>query len=282
MRSPSAPPRSTCRSRRARVRCGRSSRPSSMPAGDPIELLLQGRYPDPETGDRRSPRPRARSRSSRRSTAPRPSWSGGSTSAAASSSSPTSTRTRRSAIASTARSAASRSCCPTASSPTSRRSRRSRPRSMPGVDAVVAVGSGTINDICKMVALGRDCPQVVFATAPSMNGYTSLSASLTEHGFKRSVRALTPTAAFFDLGVLAAAPSRLIRSGLGDSLAPPDRAGRLAARAPPARPAVPRGAVRTARRRRGRAARGAGGARRAATSARCATSSARSCSRASA
>jgi glycerol-1-phosphate dehydrogenase [NAD(P)+] len=46
----------------------------------------------------------------------------------------------------------------------------------PGVDAVVAVGSGTINDICKMVALGRGCPEVVFATAPSMNGYTSLSA----------------------------------------------------------------------------------------------------------
>lgn len=91
----------------------------------------------------------------------------------------------------------------------------------PDVDAIVAVGSGTINDICKMVALGRGCPQVVFATAPSMNGYTSLSASISEHGFKRSVRAITPTAAFFDLGVLAAAPPRLIRSGLGDSLARP-------------------------------------------------------------
>jgi glycerol-1-phosphate dehydrogenase [NAD(P)+] len=72
-----------------------------------------------------------------------------------------------------------------------------------------------------MVALGRGCPEVVFATAPSMNGYTSLSASLTEHGFKRSVRALTPTAAFFDLAVLSAAPRRLIRSGLGDSVARP-------------------------------------------------------------
>lgn len=90
-----------------------------------------------------------------------------------------------------------------------------------GVDAVIAVGSGTINDICKMVAKGRGCPQVVFATAPSMNGYTSVSASLTYSGFKRSVRAITPTAAFFDLGVLARAPLRLIRSGLGDSIARP-------------------------------------------------------------
>src|SRR3954469_237493 len=48
----------------------------------------------------------------------------------------------------------------------------------PSVDAVVAVGSGTINDICKMVAVARSCPQLVFATAPSMNGYTSVSASL--------------------------------------------------------------------------------------------------------
>ncbi|MBV8760510.1 MAG: iron-containing alcohol dehydrogenase [Deltaproteobacteria bacterium] len=91
----------------------------------------------------------------------------------------------------------------------------------PSVEAIVAVGSGTINDICKMVALGRNCPQIVFATAPSMNGYTSVSASLTERGFKRSVRAITPTAAFFDLRVLAAAPPRLIRAGLGDSVARP-------------------------------------------------------------
>ena len=88
-------------------------------------------------------------------------------------------------------------------------------------DAVVAVGSGTINDLCKLAALGRGCPQVVFATAPSMNGYTSLSASITEGGLKRSVRAATPVGVFFDLAVLAAAPLRLIRAGLGDSVCRP-------------------------------------------------------------
>ncbi|TMQ12207.1 MAG: sn-glycerol-1-phosphate dehydrogenase [Deltaproteobacteria bacterium] len=91
----------------------------------------------------------------------------------------------------------------------------------PGIDAVVAVGSGTINDLCKLAALGRGRPQVVFATAPSMNGYTSLSASITEGGLKRTVRAATPVGAFFDLGVLAAAPIRLIRAGLGDSVCRP-------------------------------------------------------------
>ncbi len=84
-------------------------------------------------------------------------------------------------------------------------------------DALVTVGAGTLNDLSKMAAFERDCPQVVFATAPSMNGYTSLSASITTDGVKRSVRTRTPLGVFCDLGVLAAAPRRLIRAGLGDS-----------------------------------------------------------------
>lgn len=88
----------------------------------------------------------------------------------------------------------------------------------PGTDAIVAVGSGTLNDLAKLVAKERGCPQVVFATAPSMNGYTSVSASLIEHGLKRSIRAAAPVGVFFDLSVLAAAPLRLVRAGLGDSL----------------------------------------------------------------
>src|SRR5690606_20122468 len=88
---------------------------------------------------------------------------------------------------------------------------------MPQVDGVIAVGAGTINDLAKMVALQRGVPQLVFATAPSMNGYTSVSASITTDGLKRSYRTRTPVAAFFDLRVLANAPVRLIRAGLGDS-----------------------------------------------------------------
>lgn len=88
---------------------------------------------------------------------------------------------------------------------------------IPRVDAIIAVGSGTLNDLSKMVAFERGIPQVVFATAPSMNGYTSVSASITADGLKRSFRTKTPVAAFFDLRVLAAAPARLIRAGLGDS-----------------------------------------------------------------
>jgi len=91
----------------------------------------------------------------------------------------------------------------------------------PGTDLVIAVGSGTLNDLTKMVAFRRDVPQAVFATAPSMNGYTSLSASITSDGIKRSFRTRTPLGVYFDLRVLAAAPARLIRAGLGDSACRP-------------------------------------------------------------
>jgi glycerol-1-phosphate dehydrogenase [NAD(P)+] len=54
-----------------------------------------------------------------------------------------------------------------------------------------------------------------------MNGYTSLSASIEDGGLKRAIRAATPVGVFFDLRVLAAAPIRLIRAGLGDSICRP-------------------------------------------------------------
>jgi glycerol-1-phosphate dehydrogenase [NAD(P)+] len=88
-------------------------------------------------------------------------------------------------------------------------------------DALVAVGSGTINDLCKYASARDGKPYVVFATAPSMNGYTSLNAAITVNGHKKSLAAQAPVGVFIDLGILAAAPPRMIRSGLGDSLCRP-------------------------------------------------------------
>ena len=88
----------------------------------------------------------------------------------------------------------------------------------PRRDALVAVGSGTINDLCKYAAAQDRKPHVVFATAPSMNGYTSANAAITVDGHKHSLPAATPRGVFIDLEVLAAAPARMIRAGLGDSL----------------------------------------------------------------
>jgi glycerol-1-phosphate dehydrogenase [NAD(P)+] len=88
-------------------------------------------------------------------------------------------------------------------------------------DALVAVGSGTINDLCKFAAAKDRKPYVVFATAPSMNGYTSMNAAITVDGHKQSLPAAPPLGVFMDLEVLAAAPARMIRAGLGDSLCRP-------------------------------------------------------------
>jgi glycerol-1-phosphate dehydrogenase [NAD(P)+] len=85
-------------------------------------------------------------------------------------------------------------------------------------DAFIAVGSGTNNDLCKYAAARSGKPYAVFATAPSMNGYTSKNASITVGGLKRTLPARLPAAVFMDLRVLAASPVRLIRAGVGDTL----------------------------------------------------------------
>lgn len=85
-------------------------------------------------------------------------------------------------------------------------------------DGLIAVGSGTINDLCKYASACDDKPYAVFATAPSMNGYTSVNASITVNGMKKTLPARGALAVYIDLSVLAQAPPRLIRSGLGDSV----------------------------------------------------------------
>ncbi|MGH6947301.1 MAG: sn-glycerol-1-phosphate dehydrogenase [Kiloniellales bacterium] len=88
-------------------------------------------------------------------------------------------------------------------------------------EALIAVGSGTINDLCKYAAHLDGKPYAVFGTAPSMNGYSSGSAAITEQGHKKSLPAQAPRGVFLDLTVLSQAPVRMIRSGLGDSLCRP-------------------------------------------------------------
>ena len=91
-------------------------------------------------------------------------------------------------------------------------------RACASADALIAVGSGTINDLCKYAAATDGKPYAVFATAPSMNGYTSTNAAITVDGHKKSLAAAAPAGVFIDLEVFARAPARMIRAGLGDSL----------------------------------------------------------------
>ncbi len=88
-----------------------------------------------------------------------------------------------------------------------------------GYEAVVAVGSGTINDLCKYVTGLDGRRYCMFATAASMNGYASTTASITlASGLKVSLPSRAPSGLFIDLGVNAAAPKHLAAAGFGDCL----------------------------------------------------------------
>ena len=86
-------------------------------------------------------------------------------------------------------------------------------------DALVAVGSGTLNDLTKYASFLDKKPYAVIATAPSMNGYVSANASIADDaGYKHTLPAHSPRAVLADLDVLAAAPTALIQAGIGDTL----------------------------------------------------------------
>ena len=88
-----------------------------------------------------------------------------------------------------------------------------------GDQALVAVGSGAINDLCKYATFLDGRAYSVFATAPSMNGYTSSTASITlDSGLKTTQKAHAAKGVFIDIGVSAAAPQYLIGAGMGDCL----------------------------------------------------------------
>jgi len=86
-------------------------------------------------------------------------------------------------------------------------------------DAIVAVGSGVINDIGKILSNLSGKPYIIVATAPSMDGYASATSSMTRSGLKTSVPSRCPDVIIGDTDILCAAPLKLMKSGLGDMLA---------------------------------------------------------------
>ena len=85
----------------------------------------------------------------------------------------------------------------------------------------IAVGAGTLNDLVKMAAHRRSIPYACVATAPSMNGFTSSIAAILSDGVKTTQPCTPPIAVFADPVILAAAPYRMIASGIGDLYSKP-------------------------------------------------------------
>ena len=86
-------------------------------------------------------------------------------------------------------------------------------------DVVIGVGSGVINDICKIVANVAAKPYIIVGTAPSMDGYASATSSMTRDGLKISLPSKCADVIIGDLDVLCQAPSKMMASGLGDMIA---------------------------------------------------------------
>jgi glycerol-1-phosphate dehydrogenase [NAD(P)+] len=83
----------------------------------------------------------------------------------------------------------------------------------------VAVGSGTINDLTKLVAHHLNRPYMVVGTAASMDGYASFGASILKDDSKRTFYCPAPRAILADLEVSAGAPVGMNASGYADLLA---------------------------------------------------------------
>ena len=86
-------------------------------------------------------------------------------------------------------------------------------------DFIVGVGSGTINDIGKVIAKVTGLPYLIVGTAPSMDGYTSATSSVIGNGIKFSLSTVCPTVVVADLEIMCKAPLKLLQAGLGDMLA---------------------------------------------------------------
>ena len=85
-----------------------------------------------------------------------------------------------------------------------------------GMDLIVGIGSGVIQDLCKYVSFFSKIPYMIVATAPSMDGYASTGAAMILGGMKETVPAGLPRAIIADTEVLRNAPMDMIKAGYGD------------------------------------------------------------------
>lgn len=81
---------------------------------------------------------------------------------------------------------------------------------------ILAVGSGSINDICKYVSTKLDIPCGVLATACSMDGYVSKGSALIKNKFKVTESVHTPSDVLINPNILVTAPKIMTAAGFGD------------------------------------------------------------------
>lgn len=85
--------------------------------------------------------------------------------------------------------------------------------------SVVSVGTGSVNDPCRLACAIENKKLCIFATAPSMDGFASDTSPIVKDGFKSSYQAKSPEVIIGDTKILAASPTYLKSAGFGDMMA---------------------------------------------------------------
>jgi len=85
--------------------------------------------------------------------------------------------------------------------------------------SVISVGTGSVNDPCRLACALENKKLCIFATAPSMDGFASDTSPIVKEGFKSSYQAKSPEVIIGDTKILASSPSYLKSAGFGDMMA---------------------------------------------------------------
>lgn len=84
------------------------------------------------------------------------------------------------------------------------------------IDFMIAVGSGAINDLARLVSSKCHIPYISIPTAASMDGYSAEVSLLVLDGIKKTITATHPIAIYADVDILKNAPAKLVAAGFGD------------------------------------------------------------------
>ena len=81
---------------------------------------------------------------------------------------------------------------------------------------LVSVGSGVINDLCKLASHHHGQSYLCLPTAASVDGYSSFGASITYQNSKQTFSCPAPVAIIADIDIIAAAPKEMSAAGYAD------------------------------------------------------------------
>jgi len=81
---------------------------------------------------------------------------------------------------------------------------------------IISVGSGTLNDLAKILSFKLHIPYYIVCTAPSTDGYASTVSQLITDGFKKTFEAVYADSIIANTTVLKDTPPPMIQAGFGE------------------------------------------------------------------